>query len=63
MELPQAVRSSNSAPAVRARPDPPPWGLDESPFRTATLCTVTVDLSGELITDAEGEMRLHLSRR
>jgi len=34
------------------------------PFRfTGTLNRVTVDLSGELIIDAEAEMRLHMSRQ
>ncbi|MEU1375454.1 hypothetical protein ABZ442_17585 [Streptomyces triculaminicus] len=57
------MRSSNSTPAVRARRGPPSRGLDESPFRTATLRTVTVDLSGELITDAESEIRMRLARQ
>ncbi|TLS46489.1 arylsulfatase [Streptomyces montanus] len=36
----------------------------ESPFRfTGTVHTVTIDLSGELITDAESEMRMHLARQ
>jgi hypothetical protein len=35
-----------------------------SPFRfTSTLRTVTVDLSGELITDSESEMRLAMARQ
>jgi arylsulfatase len=35
-----------------------------SPFRfTGTLHSVTIDLSGEFITDAEGEMRMHLARQ
>lgn len=34
------------------------------PFRfTGVLHTVTVDLSGDLITDAESELRMHLSRQ
>ncbi|MFF4130017.1 hypothetical protein ACFY1B_00470 [Streptomyces mirabilis] len=33
------------------------------PFRfTGTLHTVTIDMSGDLITDAESEMRMHLAR-
>ena len=36
----------------------------EGPFRfTGTLHSVTVDLSGELITDDEAEMRLHMARQ
>jgi arylsulfatase len=35
-----------------------------APFRfTGTLHTVTVDLSGELITDSETEMRLAMARQ
>ncbi|MGH3505591.1 MAG: LamG domain-containing protein [Nocardioidaceae bacterium] len=35
-----------------------------SPFRfTGTLRTVTVDVSGELITDSEGEMRAAMARQ
>ncbi|MEU0394028.1 hypothetical protein ABZ208_14825 [Streptomyces sp. NPDC006208] len=35
-----------------------------SPFRfTGTLHTVTIDLSGELITDADSEMRMHMARQ
>ncbi|MEU5668391.1 arylsulfatase, partial [Streptomyces longwoodensis] len=34
------------------------------PFRfTGTLHTVTIDMSGDLITDAESEMRMHLARQ
>ena len=36
----------------------------ESPFRfTGTLDSVTVDVSGDLITDSEGEMRMAMSRQ
>ena len=36
----------------------------DGPFRfTGTLHKVTVDLSGELITDSESEMRLHMARQ
>ena len=36
----------------------------EGPFRfTGTLHQVTVDLSGDLITDSEAEMRLHMARQ
>jgi arylsulfatase A-like enzyme len=36
----------------------------QSPFRfTGTLHTVTVDLSGDLITDSEGEMRMAMARQ
>ncbi len=35
-----------------------------APFRfTGTLHTVTVDLSGDLITDAESEMRMAMIRQ
>lgn len=35
-----------------------------APFRfTGTLHTVTVDLSGDLITDAEAEMRMAMARQ
>ena len=35
-----------------------------SPFRfTGTLHTVTVDVSGELIDDAEAELRAHMARQ
>jgi hypothetical protein len=35
-----------------------------APFRfTGTLHTVTVDLSGELITDSESEMRVAMARQ
>ncbi|MGW7788838.1 arylsulfatase [Streptomyces tricolor] len=34
------------------------------PFRfTGTLHTVTIDMSGDLITDAESELRMHLARQ
>ena len=36
----------------------------KAPFRfTGTLHTVTVDLSGELITDPEAELKLHMARQ
>jgi arylsulfatase len=36
----------------------------EGPFRfTGTIHRVIVDLSGELITDAEAELRLHMARQ
>ncbi|MCQ4083147.1 arylsulfatase [Streptomyces sp. RB6PN25] len=36
----------------------------QSPFRfTGTLHTVTVDLSGELITDVQTEIRMHMARQ
>ncbi|MFJ7056481.1 arylsulfatase [Streptomyces griseobrunneus] len=36
----------------------------QSPFRfTGTLHSVTVDLSGDLIVDAESEMRMHMARQ
>jgi arylsulfatase len=36
----------------------------QSPFRfTGTLHTVTIDLSGDLITDSESEMRLAMLRQ
>ena len=35
-----------------------------SPFRfTGTLHTVTVDVSGELITDPEAELKAHMARQ
>ena len=47
-----------------ANPGPPVTSDYTSPFRfTGTLHTVTIDLSGELITDAESEMRMHLARQ
>ncbi|WP_228834444.1 hypothetical protein [Nocardia abscessus] len=36
----------------------------DPPFRfTGTLHTVVVDLSGELITDVQSEMRMHMARQ
>ncbi|MFF6994265.1 hypothetical protein ACFY93_04800 [Streptomyces sp. NPDC008313] len=36
----------------------------QTPFRfTGTLHSVTVDLSGDLIVDAESEMRMHMARQ
>ena len=36
----------------------------QAPFRfTGTLHTVTVDLSGDLITDTEAEMRMAMARQ
>jgi hypothetical protein len=36
----------------------------QAPFRfTGTLHTVTVDLSGEVITDSESEMRVAMARQ
>nr|WP_218835855.1 hypothetical protein [Streptomyces sp. TLI_235] len=36
----------------------------QAPFRfTGTLHSVTVDLSGDLIVDAESEMRMHMARQ
>ncbi|WP_406277303.1 arylsulfatase [Embleya sp. NBC_00896] len=47
-----------------ANPGPPVTPEYTSPFRfTGTLHTVTIDVSGELITDAESEMRMHLARQ
>ncbi|MCX5055478.1 hypothetical protein OG895_21100 [Streptomyces sp. NBC_00201] len=35
-----------------------------TPFRfTGTLHSVTVDLAGELIVDADSEMRMHMARQ
>lgn len=45
-------------PGSAVTPDYPP------PFRfTGTLHTVTVDLSGKLITDIESEIRMHMARQ
>ncbi|MDI2124998.1 arylsulfatase [Yinghuangia seranimata] len=47
-----------------ANPGPSVTPAYTSPFRfTGTLHTVTIDVSGELITDAESEMRMHLARQ
>ena len=47
-----------------ANPGSPVTPDYRSPFRfTGTLHTVTVDLSGELITDSESEMRLAMARQ
>jgi hypothetical protein len=47
-----------------ANPGSPVTTDYEEPFRfTGTLRSVTVDLSGELITDDEAEMRLHMARQ
>jgi arylsulfatase len=36
----------------------------EGPFRfSGTLHTVTVDLSGKLISDPEAELKLHMARQ
>jgi arylsulfatase len=36
----------------------------ETPFRfTGTIHRVIIDLSGELITDPEAELRLHMARQ
>jgi arylsulfatase len=36
----------------------------EGPFRfTGTIHTVTVDLSGELISDPEAELKMHMARQ
>jgi len=50
--------------ACGANPGSPVTPDYEGPFRfTGTLHSVTVDLSGELITDDEAEMRLHMARQ
>ena len=47
-----------------ANPGAPVTPDYRSPFRfTGTLHTVTVDLSGDLITDTEGEMRMAMARQ
>jgi arylsulfatase A-like enzyme len=47
-----------------ANPGSPVVGDYEGPFRfTGTLHRVTIDLSGELITDPEAELRLHMARQ
>lgn len=47
-----------------ANPGQPVTGDYRPPFRfTGTLHTVTIDLSGELITDADSEMRMHMARQ
>ena len=47
-----------------ANPGSPIVADYRSPFRfTGVLHSVTVDLSGELITDSESEMRMALSRQ
>jgi len=47
-----------------ANPGPPVTSEYPAPFRfTGVLHNVTVDLSGELITDPESEMRMHLARQ
>ncbi|WP_030154220.1 arylsulfatase [Streptomyces sp. NRRL S-244] len=47
-----------------ANPGQPVTPDYRSPFRfTGRLHTVTIDLSGELITDADSEMRMHMARQ
>ncbi|WP_267881913.1 MULTISPECIES: sulfatase-like hydrolase/transferase [unclassified Streptomyces] len=47
-----------------ANPGQPVTSDYPSPFRfTGELHTVTIDLSGELITDADSEMRMHMARQ
>ncbi|MFC9931463.1 arylsulfatase [Streptomyces sp. NPDC127190] len=47
-----------------ANPGSPVTSDYKPPFRfTGTLHTVAVDLSGELITDADSELRMHLARQ
>ena len=47
-----------------ANPGSPVTTDYQAPFRfTGTLHTVTVDLSGDLITDTESEMRMAMSRQ
>jgi hypothetical protein len=47
-----------------ANPGPPATSDFTSPFRfTGALHTVTIDLSGDLITDAESEVRMQLARQ
>ncbi|MET8680770.1 arylsulfatase [Streptomyces sp. NPDC004647] len=47
-----------------ANPGPSVTAEYRSPFRfTGTLHSVTVDLSGKLIRDADSEMRMHLARQ
>jgi hypothetical protein len=47
-----------------ANPGSPVTTDYQAPFRfTGTLHTVTVDLSGDLITDTEAEMRMAMSRQ
>jgi arylsulfatase len=42
----------------------PVWDKYKPPFRfTGTLYSVIVDLSGEMIKDAEAEMRIALARQ
>ena len=47
-----------------ANPGLPVTAAYRSPFRfTGILRTVTVDLSGDLITDTEGEARMAMARQ
>nr|WSY53131.1 arylsulfatase [Streptomyces sp. NBC_00886] len=47
-----------------ANPGQPVTSDYRTPFRfTGTLHSVTVDLAGELITDADSEMRMHMARQ
>ncbi|KAJ8098142.1 hypothetical protein POJ06DRAFT_270121 [Lipomyces tetrasporus] len=47
-----------------ANPGQPVTSDYQSPFRfTGKLHSATIDLSGELITDADSEMRMHLARQ
>ncbi|MET9903368.1 arylsulfatase [Streptomyces sp. NPDC006446] len=47
-----------------ANPGQPVTPDYRSPFRfTGSIHTVTIDLSGELITDADSEMRMHMARQ
>ena len=58
MNGPPAGDCSASRPGSPVTPDYP------SPFRfTGTLRTVTVDVSGELITDSESELRMAMARQ
>lgn len=47
-----------------ANPGQPVTADYRAPFRfTGTLHRVTIDMSGELITDADSEMRMHMARQ
>ena len=59
-----AVRAQPGALTCGANPGSPVTPDYPSPFRfTGTLRTVTVDVSGDLITDSESEMRMAMARQ
>jgi hypothetical protein len=65
-EVPSTTPFAFNPGALTCGADPGSTVTDdyEAPFRSSgTIHTVTVDLSGELISDSEAELKIHMARQ